>query len=238
MKTAPRVYFSFRSPYSWLAFHDLRREHPELVSALEWRPFWEPDEHFSALLAETGHEFPYTPMSRAKHFYLLRDIRRLAGRRGLANSWPLDEQMHWEPSHLGWFAASDHGLAHEYADRVYTARWLSGLDICRTEVIQSILDELAIPADVGELVRSPAIEKRALDALQAVCQEDVFGVPMFIHRREKYWGIDRLADFLAALPGSSIAQPESTAATGAPDGLAEIPVPKETAEIGHAGGCG
>ncbi|NQE92682.1 2-hydroxychromene-2-carboxylate isomerase [Nocardia terpenica] len=229
VKTPPRVYFSFRSPYSWLSFHDLRRDHPELVRRLEWRPFWEPDERFTALLTDAGHEFPYTPMSRAKHFYLLRDVRRLARRRGLANAWPVDDHLYWEPAHLAWFAAADQGLAEDYSDRVYAARWLSGHDICRPEVVQTILDDLGIATTIDELLRSPDIEKRALDALVSVCEEDIFGVPMFLHGREKFWGLDRLPDFLAALPDSAEREPS---------GIPDLAVPTATAEIGHAGGCG
>jgi hypothetical protein len=49
-KLPPRIHFSFRSPYSWLAHHDIAADHPELLTAVEWRPFWEPDEASKRLL--------------------------------------------------------------------------------------------------------------------------------------------------------------------------------------------
>ncbi|WP_054813916.1 DsbA family protein [Nocardia arizonensis] len=229
MKSAPRAYFSFRSPYSWLAFHDLRLHSPRLLREIEWRPFWEPDAEFDALLTRAGGEFPYTPMSRAKHFYLLRDVRRLARRRGLTNCWPADVEPRWEPAHLTWFVAEDAGLALEYMDRVYAARWLEDADICDPRVVGAVARAVGVDVDMDAVLASPALRARALDALLAVCADDVFGVPMFLRGRDKYWGLDRLADFVAAVAPEPIPDLPDTVAAG---------LLRRTADVGHAGGCG
>ncbi len=82
-------YFSFRSPYSWMA-HRLAEQIPDLD--IEYRPFFEPDLVTEALLAERGGSVIYTPMSREKHLYMLQDVRRLAGRLGFPLTWPVDRE--------------------------------------------------------------------------------------------------------------------------------------------------
>ena len=45
-------------------------------------------------------------MSRAKHRYLLLDIKRLADREGLPFAWPIDIDCWWELPHLAWLHAA------------------------------------------------------------------------------------------------------------------------------------
>ncbi|WP_019819304.1 DsbA family protein, partial [Saccharomonospora saliphila] len=134
-KKPPRWYFSFRSPYSWLAYRDLVDHHPDVAEAIEWRPFWEPDPEWSAVLAEAGGSFPYVPMSQAKHRYILQDVRRLAAERGLAMRWPVDRNPRWEVAHLGYLAARAEGAGAAYLAEVYRGRWERGEDISSPEVV-------------------------------------------------------------------------------------------------------
>lgn len=39
----PRWYFSFRSPYSWMAYRDLMADHRDVAERIDWLPFWEPE---------------------------------------------------------------------------------------------------------------------------------------------------------------------------------------------------
>ena len=110
-RRSPRHYFSFRSPYSWLAHRELTEHHPAVARDVRRIPFWEPDRLSQKLLAEAGGSFVYQPMSREKHFYILQDVRRLTRARGLEVSWPVDRDPHWEVPHLAWFAAARHGVS-------------------------------------------------------------------------------------------------------------------------------
>src|ERR1700730_17100085 len=103
----PRFYFSFRSPFSWLAHRDLTTRHAAIAERLEWIPFWEPDETSERQLRDAGGSFCYTPMSRDKHLYILQDVRRLAAQRDLTVTWPVDRSPCWEVPHLAYFAAED-----------------------------------------------------------------------------------------------------------------------------------
>ncbi|MFR9731945.1 2-hydroxychromene-2-carboxylate isomerase [Saccharopolyspora sp. MS10] len=227
---APRFYFSLRSPYSWLAYREIRERHPELLARLEWIPFWEPDERFAALLAERGARFPYAAMSRAKHLYVLQDVARLAKARGLAVAWPVDREPVWEVAHLPYPLAVRAGRGHDYLAAVYRARWEQGRDISDPAVIAGIGAELGLdPARVAGAADDDALRAEGLASLLRVCREGVFGVPFLIAGRERFWGLDRLEPFLAALRGAP--EPVATPAAGPESGWGAV-------ESGHAGGCG
>ncbi|GGR42222.1 2-hydroxychromene-2-carboxylate isomerase [Streptomyces netropsis] len=193
----PRWYFSLRSPYSWLAFRDLTERYPDVADAIEWRPYWEPDEVSNRMLAEEGVQLPYVPMSKEKHFYILQDVKRLSTERGLTVAWPIDKDPNWAVSHLGYLVAQDEGRGRDYIGAVSKARWEHGHDIADRKVIAGVAEELGLDPDrVANAVDDEKLRARGLDILREMERDGVFGVPFFIHRRDKFWGIDRLPAFV------------------------------------------
>ncbi|MEU2426282.1 2-hydroxychromene-2-carboxylate isomerase [Streptomyces sp. NPDC007851] len=234
----PRFYFSLRSPYSWLAYRELLGAHPRTAAALEWVPFFEPDELSRKLLAEAGGSFPYTPMSPEKHRYILQDVRRLAAERGLAFSWPVDRDPVWEVPHLGYLVAARHGRGPEYIALAARARWEQGQNVCDRSVIAGFGAELGL--DPGELAGAsddPELRAQGVRVLLEIQRDGVFGVPFFVDHYDKYWGVDRLPAFVAALARTnpSLAGPPDDDPDTAGGPLAE---PGRSVDDGHAGGCG
>ncbi|WP_274563268.1 2-hydroxychromene-2-carboxylate isomerase [Streptomyces spiramyceticus] len=235
----PRFYFSLRSPYSWLAYRELLESHQELAERIEWIPFCEPDELSRKMLAAAGGEFPYVPMSAAKHRYILQDVRRLAARRGLRFGWPVDRDPVWEVPHLAYLAAVRHGKGPEFIALAARARWEEGRDICDPGTIGSFGPELGIPGEeLAGAADDPELREEGLQALLAVHRDGVFGVPFFTVHYDKFWGLDRLPDFVAAVAARETdgagsrhkAAPGHPPDLGLPHGL--------SADDGHAGGCG
>ncbi|HET6212420.1 MAG TPA: DsbA family protein [Micromonosporaceae bacterium] len=223
-----RFYFSFRSPYSWLAYRELVARHQDVCARLSWVPFWEPDERFRAALRELGSDFSYVDMSAAKARYILQDVRRLVTKRGARLAWPVDRQPWWEVPHLAYLVAARQGRGPQFIERVYRARWEEGRDIHVPETIAGIAGELGLdPDEHARAAGDPAVRAEALRVLLAIHDDGVFGVPFFVHGWEKFWGLDRLDAFLAAL-----------------DGLRKEPpaggklIVEPAADQGHAGGCG
>jgi 2-hydroxychromene-2-carboxylate isomerase len=225
----PRFYFSFRSPYSWLAHHDLTVHHPEAAGRLRWIPFWEPDARSERLLAEAGGTFPYTPMSRAKHLYILQDVRRLAAARGLAVTWPVDRSPCWEVPHLAYLLAEREGRGRAFAERVYRARWQEGRDVCDRATIAGIAAAVGLPAEAAAAADDEAARRLGLEALLTICRQGIFGVPYFVNGFERFWGVERLDAFLTSL---------AAAPRPAPAAEPAAPAPGRTSDGGHAGGCG
>ncbi len=204
-KHRPRCYFSFRSPFSWIATRMLgdRLTLPE-KEALEWIPFWEPSAETLARLRAEGGDFLYQQMTREKHLYILQDVKRLTRSLGYQHVWPIDDNPPWEVPNLAYLAAARLGKAVEFRDAVFRARWELDLDIHRLDVLQRIGGEVGIdPGLIGLALEDPTVKKEAVDRLLRIHADGVFGIPFFVIGFQKLWGLDRLEAFVAALRGQA-----------------------------------
>jgi 2-hydroxychromene-2-carboxylate isomerase len=230
MKRPPRLYFSFRSPYSWLAVARLRRRAPDLFTRMELFPYWDPDPVTRQMLRDRDAELPYQPMSKAKHLYVLFDTRRLATRLGLPMAWPVDRDPWWELPHLGWLAARRAGLAERCYDALVAARWTEGADICDTGEFTRVITAAGLDgAALVAAVQRDDIRTEGVEALVSAYQDDVFGVPYLLLGRHRYWGYDRVDLFLEDLG--------SAGPTG-DGGSVPAAIPVGAYDTDTAGGCG
>lgn len=182
-----RFYFSFRSPYSWLAAQDIDEQVPGAHGEIAYVPFWEPDEMTLSALRARGGEFLYTPMSRAKHLYILQDIKRLAAARERDVTWPVDVNPWWDLPHLAYLAAHRQGCGEDFMRATYRARWEQGRDICSRHTIAELAFEIGLPpAVLASAPEDAAIRAEGVEALFQCYRDGVFGVPFFICRREKF----------------------------------------------------
>ncbi|MCA2215088.1 2-hydroxychromene-2-carboxylate isomerase [Jidongwangia harbinensis] len=234
----PRFFFSLRSPYSWLAYHDLTVRRPDLTGSVEWVPYWEPDAAMRQVLGDLGGEFLYTEMHKAKQLYLLQDVRRLAQARGFAVTWPVDREPAWEVPHLAYLAAAEFGRGHDFIRGVHEARWQLGRDICDPATVGRIAERIGLDPDrIAGAHQIPRIRAAGVRSLLIAYQTGVFGVPFLVAGRQKFWGLDRLDGFLDAIGAAPATVPATV-----PDDL----VPPEAVAVGagrggdggHAGGCG
>ena len=230
----PKIYFSFRSPYSWLAVSRLDAIGFSPGGPFEFIPFWEPDETWLARIRRRGDDFPYTTMSKEKHLYILQDIKRLAFKLGQRLTWPVDRDPDWAPPHLVFLALKRFDKQLAFCRAVLRTRWREGRDVWRWDSLVELLLELGLNAnEVIDLAQGEEIGDEGLDAFSAIYRDGVFGVPFFIHRREKFWGLDRLDMFLESVAqGSGAGTP--TASTDNGGATTEL----RSSDQGHAGGCG
>ncbi len=222
-------FFSFRSPYSWLASMGLKQR-IDAGEQFELVPFWEPDVKSLALLESRGGSFPYRAMSDAKHRYILNDISRLAKKFNLSFCWPVDPKPWWEVAHLGFLKAKELGVEMPFFWQVYQARWQDKLDISDPAVIKKICASAGIPSDFSTLIATASeddsIRQQGADILYRIYREDIFGVPMFTKKRKQFWGLDRINDFLMMQDHTLLTEDELPLAT------------KYPLDFDHAGGCG
>ncbi|MEU2801179.1 DsbA family protein [Streptomyces sp. NPDC006863] len=201
-RRGPRWYFSFRSPYSWMAYRDLTDGCPDVAEAVEWLPFWEPDALAQEHLDRSSITLPYVAMSKEKHLYILQDVRRLARARGLDMVWPVDPEPRWEVSHLAYLAADEVGAGRDFIDETYRARWELGEDISDPGTMARIGRTIGVdPVALVDAHTDPRIRERGLAALASLHRDGVFGVPFFISGFDKFWGVDRLPDFVTEVRG-------------------------------------
>ncbi|MET8093884.1 DsbA family protein [Micromonospora sp. NPDC005220] len=237
VRKQPRWYFSLRSPYSWFAYRELVENHPDVLASIEWIPYWEPNPQTQLRLEQAGVELPIAEMCRAKNFYILQDTRRWAQARGWTMNWPVDRDPVWEVAHLGYLVAADAGKGSEYVAAAYRARWHDSRDLSDRSTIAKIARELDLDPDaVANACDNPEIQARGLALLTRAADDDAFGVPFFVVKRQKFWGVERVAAFVAAVREAMPAEAVEVLEPRGPMPLALAG--GRTADLGHAGGCG
>jgi 2-hydroxychromene-2-carboxylate isomerase len=228
VKKGPRLYFSFRSPFSWLLVERLLRLVPDAHERIELIPYWEPDDATERALAERGAAIHYVPMTKAKHLYILQDTKRIAERLGLSMAWPVDVEPWWEPSHLGWLQARRLGKAPELYAAISSARWERGENISDPQVIRALAESVGLDGEaVAGAVDDPEVRAEGVECLVEAYEDDIFGVPYLRLGWHRFWGFDRLDDFLAAFGNGAQAERP-----------AKVPRLVGAYDTDTAGGCG
>jgi 2-hydroxychromene-2-carboxylate isomerase len=94
-----RFYFSFRSPYAWLAFHRINHLVEGCPVNFEYIPI-SPSETFQNA----------TSTSPAKRAYIREDVTRFAEAYGLAITWPEPFDTEWIGPYAAYLYAETQGL--------------------------------------------------------------------------------------------------------------------------------
>ncbi|WP_339929094.1 DsbA family protein [uncultured Brevundimonas sp.] len=198
-------YFSFRSPYSYLAVRQVRAitaEHALDVTLRVVRPLAVRDPDFFKTVN------PMWPP------YLFRDVTRIAERLALPFRWPrpdpvvqdlasgtiaADQPYIGRLSRLGVLAA-EQGVGLAYVEAVSHLIWSGEVDgwdqgdhLARAAVAAGLEPEALEAQAVAESERLDAV-LQTHEAAQATAGH--WGVPLFVYRDEPFFGQDRLPDLL------------------------------------------
>jgi 2-hydroxychromene-2-carboxylate isomerase len=240
----PRVHFSLRSPFSWIAIEHLLRVVPDAHDVVEFIPYWDPDARTEAALSARGASFHYVAMSKAKHMYILHDTKRLTQRLGLRMAWPIDVDPWWELPHLAWLRARREGKAAEFYDALVTARWRQGDNICDRTVLETLAASAGLDGRaVAGACHDDDIRAEATECLVRAYEDDIFGIPYFRIGRHRFWGYDRLPLFLDELL-AALGRAPATTVSISPEPASPEPVPAYARsavgafDTDTAGGCG
>jgi 2-hydroxychromene-2-carboxylate isomerase len=178
-----RFYFSFRSPYSWLAFPrmELAAQHAGL--ALEYIPVFPP--------ADFPND-PTRPPSKAA--YILHDVQRLARAYGLDFKMPAVLDCEWVRPHAAFVHAHDQGRGPAFARAVFTARFSRGEAVADDAVIAACAEEVGLAAAplLAAQDDRQLQERVVLGMIRGVQEDGLFGVPLAVYRGERFWGNDRI----------------------------------------------
>ncbi len=186
-----RMYFAFRSPYSWMATERIDAE------GIAVDPI-----AFVKSPADTPPPNPIT--SPAKGAYVARDVVRLAKRLGfdfaLPNPFDIDFAR---PSNV-FQLAKEEGRALPFMLAAYRARFVGGRNIAEDEVLCDAAVEAGLDPDAA-LVAADSADLRARSILELEKTLEIdrpFGVPFFVFRDEPFWGQDRVDLLLEAVRGA------------------------------------
>lgn len=182
------VYYSFQSPYSYLAIESIY----DLASRYEIELLWQP---YSAKAA--GQPLPPGQVIPDKLSYLFEDTRRLATEGGIPlvypEGWPETE---FDPGRVtrGAVVAGDLGVLMEYNYKVFHKWWGQGENPNDENFMNELCDELDV--DLGEFlskISSSDTRERVKGIYKRGKKAMIFDTPTLVIDRERFVGIDKIA---------------------------------------------
>lgn len=180
-----RFYFSFRSPYAWLAAESLPDEFEGLPVQLRLIPIF-----------PTAENFPNDP-SRVpnKIRHLVKDVARLARERGITVKYPKQtDPADWALSHAAFLGAQRQGFATDFMLEAFRARFVRGCDLGDDAVIAEAAARAGLdPEQVLGAAHNAELQEQVRGNFDRGIEQDrIFGVPTFIYRGDIFWGHDRM----------------------------------------------
>ncbi len=174
-----RLYFAFRSPYSWMATERVINE------GIAVNPI-----AYVKTPTETPPPNPIT--SAAKGAYVARDVMRLAKRIGFTFCLPEPFDIDFSRPNNAFFAANQHGKGLSFMRAAYRSRFVGGRNIAKDEVLADISLEAGFDPDYALAAADDAsVRDQSLAAMEETLEIDrPFGVPFFVFRGEPFWGQD------------------------------------------------
>jgi 2-hydroxychromene-2-carboxylate isomerase len=187
------VYYSFQSPYSYLAMDPIYDIQDKYNVELLWQPF-------SA--KASGQPLPQQGVLPDKLSYLFEDTKRIAAERNLALNYPENwPETEFDPGRLtrGALIANDMGVLLEYNIKVFDRWWGSGENPNEDAFMTELCDDLDI--DLGDFlskVSSSDTRERVKGIYKRGRKLGVFDTPTFVFEDgERVVGYDKIA-YLAA----------------------------------------
>lgn len=179
-----RFYFSFRSPYAWIAAERLESELGDLGVGIERLPIF-----------PTPELFPNDPTAMPnKIAYLAQDIPRLARERGLKVRFPDSTDTDWALSHAAFLGAESQGAGQRFMVEVFRKRFCEGLDLGDDRVLADAASKASLdPEAILAAGHSEALRAEVSAGWRLAIERDrIFGVPSFVYAGKLYWGQDRM----------------------------------------------
>ena len=175
-------YFSFRSPYSWLALYRINLIMDELPVEIQMIPVFPAKDKDDVMLS-----------NREKVKYITKDITRITTAYRLEINWPDPFDTDWLVAHTAYIYAEEQGLGVPFCLALYHARFLQGRDIGDENILRELaaangLDAQALIDALGDR----QYKKKLLQGMSRAKLAGVFGVPFFVYKDAAYWGNDRL----------------------------------------------
>ncbi len=192
----PRLefWYDLASTYSYLSAMRMEPMAARAGVEIVWRPFL-----LGPIFKAQGWTSSPFNLYPAKGQYMVRDITRIAGDRGLPFALPEPFPAHSLLAVRIALLGEAEGWTPRFSRAVLSASFGQGADIGKPETLSTILaglglDAASIIARTGEEYEKLALRQRTADA-QA---RGIFGAPTFVTENgELFWGDDRLEQALA-----------------------------------------
>jgi 2-hydroxychromene-2-carboxylate isomerase len=182
-------WFEFASTYSYLSAMRIEEEARARGVTLTWKPFL-----LGPIFKAQGWDNSPFNLYPSKGKYMVRDMTRLATRKGLVFRLPEPfPQNALKAARIACAGAGETWLP-SFTRNVYTAQFADGRDISDDDVLRAALTAAGADADaVFAQAATQEVKDRLRDNTSAAQAKGVFGAPSFVTwDGELFWGDDRL----------------------------------------------
>lgn len=186
-------WYEFASTYSYLSAMRVETLAAKAAVTVAWKPFL-----LGPIFQAQGWNSSPFNLYPAKGKYMVRDVTRLAGERGLPFKMPSPfPQNGLQAARLA-LIGHEEGWGPAFTRAVYTAQFAEGAQISDRHALAAILHSLSLDA---EALFTRAGQQDTKDRLRQQNEEaqelGIFGAPSFLVGTELYWGDDRLEQAIA-----------------------------------------
>lgn len=201
----PRLQFwyEFASTYSYLSAMRIGKMAEQAGVEIVWRPFL-----LGPIFKAQGWESSPFNLYPVKGRYMVRDVQRLAARRGLPFVMPPAFPANGLKAARLAVVGAEEGWIESFTRAVYEAEFGGGADISDTTVLSHALSELGHDAErIMTRSEDATIKQRLKDQTAEAQSRGIFGAPTFITEDgELFWGDDRLEQAVdwALRPGTAV----------------------------------
>jgi 2-hydroxychromene-2-carboxylate isomerase len=177
-----KLYFDYKSPFAYLASGPAFELPEKYRIELRWLPYL-------LRIKDKGERSVY---SEWKVRYSYQDARRFANRRGGLVIRGPRKVYDTTPALIGALFARSRGVFRPYTEQAFARFFRHELELDRPDEIGALLESLGAPASeyaayLGS--EGPAALEAAIEEGQ---RDEIFGVPIFVFRGERFWGNDRI----------------------------------------------
>jgi len=161
-----QFYFSFRSPYSWLALYRINLIRNELPVEIQLTPVFPSRDKDDVMLSD-----------QKKVKYVVKDVNRMASAYGLDMKWPEPFDTDWLAVHIAYIYAEEQGKGIPFCLALYHARFLEGKDVGDETIMREA--SLACDLDADTLIDVQGkreYKRKLLKGMVSAGNEGVFGV--------------------------------------------------------------
>jgi 2-hydroxychromene-2-carboxylate isomerase len=199
-----RFHFDYISPYSYLAWQQLRDVAQKHDLRVEPKPTL-----FAGLLNHFGHKGPAE--IQPKRIYMFKDCLRAAAQLGVPFAPVHSHPFNPLPSLRATLLDMDEDTRARLVTQLFHATWAESRGLGSAEVVAEVCADAGVP-NALERIQDPKIKQRLRDASRDAIELGVFGVPTMIVDDELFWGTDSFPHLERYLAGDDPVRPEDVEA--------------------------
>jgi 2-hydroxychromene-2-carboxylate isomerase len=180
-----KLYYDYKSPFTYLAAEPAFGLPDRYAVRLRWLPYL-------LRIKGPGQRSVYSDW-KARYSYL--DARRFANQRGGFRIMGPLKVYDSSPALVGGLFAEQEGFFREYTLETFRRFFERRLEIDQPDQVAALISELRGPEaeDAYRAFLAGDGPKRLEASIEEGHADEVFGVPIFVLRGERFWGNDRIA---------------------------------------------